>query len=253
MTHQSPNPAEPNLEPNPAEVLYRLRQDVPEAEVLADPPPIPTFDGPFALRVAGTEAGTDASNESHSSDAELVAEWMSRPHLVETWEQPWEADRWTADWNAKKSTTYSIPLILRYAADGSNWLDVGYIEIYRPHRDEIAHTYQSKPHDLGFHIAIGDPELTGKGIFSAFSRKLAEGLLEEDPDCDLVILEPDYRNTRTHRGLQKNGWVNIGERQQRPDRRVRLFFFPAPGVDTDQRGAKQDSTEQHSTEQHGQS
>lgn len=37
--------------------------------------------------------------------------------------------------------------------------DFCYLEIYRPHRDEIGEVYDSQPHDLGIHIAVGDPAL----------------------------------------------------------------------------------------------
>lgn len=107
---------------------------------------------------------------------------------------------------------------------------MGYVEIYRPHRDEIGSSYLSQPHDLGAHIAIGKPELTGHGIFSSFLSKLAAALLEQDPQCQLVLGEPDYRNTRTHRALAKASFQDFGERQQRADRRVRLFGLTRPSA-----------------------
>lgn len=231
MTSTSPSSAHSENAANSEYVLHRLRTDVPAQDVLADPPPVPDFDGPFRLRIA------DAQKNS-SSDANLVAEWMARPHLVETWEQAWEPEKWRDEWTAKLATTYALPLILSYQEQGE-WKDVGYVEIYRPHRDEIAHTYQSQAHDLGFHIAIGEPDLTGKGLFSPFMKELAEKLLAADPECDLVIVEPDYRNAQMHRALSKVDWVDVGERQQRADRRVRLFFYPAAGVDAAVRGQQQ--------------
>lgn len=200
--------------PDPAAVLHRLRTDVPAEEILADPPPIPeridAADTTFILRRADPEA-----------DATLVATWMNRPHLVETWEQPWPEERWKALWRAQLKTTYSVPVIASYQG-----AEACYLEIYRPHRDEIAGCYSSLPHDLGIHIAVGDPALTGRGIFSALMGRLAEALLDADPHSEAVLIEPDYRNHRIHSAARKLGWHDCGERQQRPNRRVRLFVRP---------------------------
>lgn len=199
----------------PSPVLSRLRTDLPATSVLPSQPPVPVLTGgfaDFALRVAAPSPD--------SGDAALVAEWMSRQHLVETWEQPWGPERWAGDWRAKLATTYSVPLILSLRGE-----DIGYMEIYRPHRDEIGAVYASEPHDLGLHIAVGDPELVGQGIVGPMLGALPPALLDADPECRVVVGEPDHRNGRVHAVLRREGWIDRGERQQRPDRRVRLFLY----------------------------
>ncbi|PRQ10959.1 N-acetyltransferase [Corynebacterium sp. 13CS0277] len=193
-------------------ILARYLIDLPAAEIPPGVPPVPELPTPWAL--------VPADCSSSSSDADLVAEWMQRPHLVETWEQPWPAARWREDWEAKLGTPYAIPLILH--REGT---PAGYLEIYRPHLDEIRGVYASKPHDLGFHIAIGDPESTGRRLFSPLFGILPELLFAADPECEVLVVEPDYRNERVHRALRREGWVDCGERQQRADRRVRLFLW----------------------------
>lgn len=162
---------------------------------------------------------------------------MNRPHLVETWDQAWSAQRWAQDWREKLSTTYAVPLILAY--DGH---DVGYMEIYRPRRDEIGMAYHSEPHDLGFQVAVGEETLTGRGTFGPFVGHFAAELLQSDPQCRLVIAEPDVSNLQVHRVMSRGGGVDAGQWQQRADRRVRLFFWPGAGVDPASRllGAPQD-------------
>ncbi|MDN6814507.1 MAG: acetyltransferase, partial [Corynebacterium variabile] len=129
-------------------------------------------------------------------------------------------ERWAEDWRAKLATTYSVPLILSLRGE-----DIGYMEIYRPHRDEIGAVYASEPHDLGLHIAVGDPELVGQGIVGPMLGALPPALLDADPECRVVVGEPDHRNGRVHAVLRREGWIDRGERQQRPDRRVRLFLY----------------------------
>ncbi|TIH61676.1 N-acetyltransferase, partial [Klebsiella pneumoniae] len=132
------------------ERLHRLRRDVPSSAILPEPPHIPALAGRLTLRTADPTA----------EDPETVSQWMNRPHLIETWEQPWPPDRWKRDWEAKLTGTYSVPLIM--LLDGE---ECGYMEIYRPHRDEIGRVYDSQPHALGFHVAGGDAAKIGHGFF----------------------------------------------------------------------------------------
>lgn len=192
------------------ERLHRLRRDVPSSAILDEPPHIPELTGRLTLRTA------DPTTE----DPEMVAWWMNRPHLVETWEQPWPADRWKRDWEAKLSGTYSVPLIMYL--DGE---ECGYMEIYRPHRDEIGRVYDSQPNDLGFHVAVGDAAKTGHGVFPPLLMNLCDELIAANPPSGLIVVEPDYRNERLLRIALMNDWVDGGERQQRADRRVHLLGY----------------------------
>lgn len=197
--------------------LPRLRTDVPAADFLPMPPPVPIFDGDFVeFRLRTVDPNTDVS-----ADAALVSEWMRSPHLTETWDQPWTAERWAADWRMKLETTYAVPLILSHRGE-----DVGYMEVYRPHRDEIGKVYRSEPHDLGIHIAVGNPALIGRGIVGPLLGAIPRTLFAADPECQIIVGEPDYRNARVHAVMRREGWTDCGEYQQRADRRVRLFLWP---------------------------
>jgi hypothetical protein len=77
--------------------------------------------------------------------------------------------------------------------------------------------------------------LTSNGIFGPFLRDLTTALMAADPECRLVIVEPDAGNERVHHGLRAFGAVDAGEWQQRADRRVRLFLWPADGEDAEAR------------------
>lgn len=57
--------------------------DLPEEIRSVPPPPIPDLPEPYGLRLAEPDA-----------DAEMIAEWMGRPHLVEAWESHWPVARW---------------------------------------------------------------------------------------------------------------------------------------------------------------
>ncbi|MBV7294655.1 acetyltransferase [Corynebacterium sp. TAE3-ERU12] len=134
------------------------------------------------------------------TDPQLISEWMQRPHLAESWEQPWSEERWREDARARIAGTYSSPCILGYAGR-----EVGYLEIYRSHRDEIGAFYPSKPHDLACHIAVAELDLLGRGLFPPFIKDLIDKLFAADPQCNTLAADPDHRNPRVHRALEKAG------------------------------------------------
>lgn len=207
-------------------VLARELTDLPAEVRTAPAPVIPEFDAPFALRLADLASG----------DPETVTEWMARPHLLETWEQAWTAERRRLDWTAQLAGTYSRPCLLSYdfAALGQpelGVLDVSYVELYRPAKDEIARLYEADPHDVGFHIATADTRLLGRGIVSEWMNQLGRRVLETDPRCRRLMCEPDYRNTPMRKALEKNGWQNLGEFDIRPDRRIALYTLTRDAAD----------------------
>lgn len=189
-----------------AAVLPRLRVGLPD-ELIADRAPVvPALPAPFSIRRAEPDA-----------DAKRVSEWMNRPHLVETWEQDWPVERWHADMSVRLAGDYSVPCIVGYEGR-----DVGYAELYWVAQDEVGGLYESRSHDTGLHLAIGESELRGKGIFSRFLNVLAEALAAADPECDLVLADPDHRNAAMRRALMKAGFTESFVAEVRPGRTIAL-------------------------------
>lgn len=125
----------------PGAVLARELTDITDSVRQVPAPPVPELLPPSRIRVADPDG----------ADAELVAEWMNRPHLVTTWEYDWPVARWRNHLRAQVDGAYSRPLILSI-----NGFDRAYMEIYRAAKDSIARCYDSRPHDLGLHGAIAD-------------------------------------------------------------------------------------------------
>ncbi|MBM7365458.1 GNAT family N-acetyltransferase [Gordonia hydrophobica] len=195
---------------------YRIDReitDVDAAVVAAAAPPVPTLDGEFALRLV----------DPLGDDPALLQEWFAREHLVRTWEQAWDATRWRTDAAYRLAGHFSRPVI--FSRDG---VDVGYLEIYRVARDEIARLYDVDPHDLGLHVATADPDLLGRGLVSGLIRDLADALFDADPACRRIAVEPASTNTPMRRALVKRGWTDHGEFQVRPNRRIALHLLDRP-------------------------
>jgi hypothetical protein len=67
----------------PTPVLPRELTEISDAVRAVGAPPTPALADPYRFRLVDPEA-----------DAELISEWMNRPHLVEAWEYDWPPVRW---------------------------------------------------------------------------------------------------------------------------------------------------------------
>ncbi|MFC4377397.1 GNAT family N-acetyltransferase [Nocardia halotolerans] len=206
--------------------LPRERTDAPTEVAAAPAPVLPVFAAPFTLRIADPDG----------TDPELMAEWMARPHLLESWEQNWDAERRRANFRAQLAGTYSRPCILSldFAVLGQPELgvrDIAYLEFYRAAKDEIGGFYDSDPGDIGFHIATADPAVIGKGIMSAWISTMTTAVFAADAACRRIMGDPDHRNVAIARSLAKAGFQRIAEIDVRPDRRISLHALPRTPAD----------------------
>ncbi|MDM2644158.1 GNAT family N-acetyltransferase [Mycobacteroides abscessus] len=189
--------------------IARENTDVAAEVMAAGPPPMPSFDGTrYALRRV----------DPQGTDPEMLSEWFARPHLVETWEQPWSAARWHEDSSYRLAGDYSLPCIL--SVDGT---EIGYVELYRAARDEIARIYSAHAHDVGLHVATADTRYLGRGVVSEWMRLLPSATYRADPDCRRMMIEPAASNTPMRKALDRIGWTFLGEFDIRPDRRIALY------------------------------
>lgn len=190
-------------------ILPRELTDLPERIRSVPPPPIPDLPEPYGLRLAEPDA-----------DAEMIAEWMSRPHLVEAWESHWPAARWRRYLRAQLDGGFSRPLIA--TLDGT---DRAYIEIYRAAKDSIARRYDHDPHDLGLHVAIADLEYIEHGHAGYLLPHLVISIFTLDPRCRRIMFDPDHRNALARKFCERGGCAFLGEHDM-ANRRMALYSLP---------------------------
>lgn len=191
-------------------VLARALKDLPDEVAQVPAPPVPALQPPFAVRPA------------IAADAPMVAEWMSRPHLVAAWEYDWPVDRWQAHLQAQLDGSYSLPLIASV-----NGLAGGYLELYRAAKDSIAPRYDADPYDLGLHVAIADPAALNRGLGPRLFPQLIVGMFAIEPRCRRIMFDPDHRNTAARRLCEFVGCRFLGEHTM-SNRRMALYAFERP-------------------------
>jgi len=172
-------------------------------------PPTPVLAQPYDFRVADPEL-----------DAELISEWMNRPHLAEGWEYDRPPSWWRGYLRAQLAGEYSRPFVGSFRGK-----DIAYLEVYRAAKDSIAPRYAVDPHDLGMHAAIADLRFVNKGIAPILLPRVVTSLFELDPQCRRIMFDPDHRNTGARAVCEWAGCTYLGEHDM-ANRRMALYALP---------------------------
>ena len=181
-------------------------------EVRAVPaPPTPQLSEPFSIRPVDPAA-----------DAAMIAEWMNRPHLAETWEYDRPVTWWQGYLAAQLAGQYSRPFIGSFKGTPQ-----GYIEVYRAAKDSIAPRYDADPHDLGLHAAIADLDIVNRGFGPLLLPRLAASLFAIEARCRRIMFDPDHRNTGARRLCEYARCDFLGEHQM-ANRRMALYALNRP-------------------------
>jgi RimJ/RimL family protein N-acetyltransferase len=136
----------------------------------------------------------------------LVQRWMAAPHVAEFWHQAWTLAEWSTAVARQHGGSHSRPWLV--GLDGEH---VAYVEVYRAGRDVLARHVAVDPHDLGVHLAIGDPDRTGRGLGPRILRAVVAGLFAADPSCRRVLGDPDAAHTVARRAFAAAGFTPVAE------------------------------------------
>ncbi|MCP2260046.1 Protein N-acetyltransferase, RimJ/RimL family [Streptoalloteichus tenebrarius] len=198
-----------------AEYSREIREGLDPAVLAVGPPPVPVLAGPWRMRLARPEG----------EDLDLIHGWMNAPHVAPFWDQAWPRQRWADALAGQLAGTYSRPFVVDL--DGEPF---AYVELYRAARDVVAAHYDARPHDVGYHVAIGDKDRIGKGIGGKLFRAVIDGVFAAEPECARIVSEPDARNEAARRMDVKLGLHFLGE-VDLPHKRAALFIYPRTPAD----------------------
>ncbi|HEX7321926.1 MAG TPA: GNAT family N-acetyltransferase [Mycobacterium sp.] len=211
----STNPGSGHLASERETILARALTELPdEVRNVPAPPSRAEAPAPYSFRLADPDA-----------DAAMIAEWMGRPHLAETWEYVWPVSQWHRYLSAQLEGSYSRPFI--GSVDGE---DQAYIELYRAAKDSIANRYDCDPYDLGVHAGIADLGILNKGIAQFVLPYFVASVLNADPLCRRIVFDPDYRNKAARRFCESSNCVFLGEHDM-SNRRMALYALPRQPAD----------------------
>lgn len=200
----------------PSPVLPRELIDVSDAVRAVAAPPTPVLTDPYCIRLADPDV-----------DAQMISEWMNRPHLAQAWEYDWPAQRWHRYLEAQLAGEYSRPLIGSIQGQ-----PMAYFELYRAAKDSIAPCYEADVHDIGLHAAIADLQFLNRGLGPSLFPRVTASIFELDPRCRRIMFDPDHRNKVARAVCEYAGCVFLGEHDM-PNRRMALYALPRTPDDKD--------------------
>jgi lysine N-acyltransferase len=180
----------------------------------AGPPPWPVLVAPLSA----------VAVQPHGAEVELVAEWMVRPHVERFWHQAWPVAGWSAEVARQHAGDHSRPWLVLL-----DRRPVAYVEVYRVARDVIATRHPVETHDLGLHIAVGDPDRTGHGLGPRVLAAVAAALLATDHACGRVIGDPDAGHHVARRAFAAAGFEPLAE-VDLPHKRAALVAHRRPST-----------------------
>ena len=198
-----------DIDEAPSPVLPRELTSISDEVRAVGAPPTPKLAEPYSVRLV------DAAG-----DAEMVSEWMNRPHLVEAWEYPWPPDQWQRYLHAQLDGEYSRPILGSFR--GQPFV---YLELYRAAKDSIAPRYDADPYDIGLHAAIADMRFVNRGIAPIMLPRLVASIFELDPRCRRIMFDPDHRNVGARSVCEYAGGLFLGEHDM-SNRRMALYALP---------------------------
>ncbi|MEU5526393.1 GNAT family N-acetyltransferase [Micromonospora chersina] len=160
-----------------------------------------------------------------AADAALLHGWVTQP-----WARFWgmgdhsEADvREVYEFLDQLATHHAYLITL----DGT---PVGLFQSYRPEADPVGERYPVRPGDVGMHLLLTAAR-PAPGLASAVTPALVRFLFT-DPTRQRVVAEPDVRNDRALRRLEREGFTLDAEIDM-PDKRARLAFLTRDRFEAD--------------------
>ncbi|OBK81248.1 siderophore biosynthesis protein [Mycolicibacter heraklionensis] len=191
--------------------MPRQRIDLSDYLLSVPAPPLPILADPYSVRFA-----------DQPGDPEMISEWMNRPHLAETWGYAYPPDEWRRHLQTQFDGAYSRPYI---------WLlhgePLGYMELFRVAKDDLATVYDALPYDVGLHGAMADAAAVEKGHGKNIFGPLVSSIFAAEPECRRIIGDTNAgAGSYGRRFWERRGGVFLGEHYMAKwDQNIALFAW----------------------------
>jgi penicillin G amidase len=154
-----------------------------------------------------------------AAHAELVHRWVTQPQ-----NRFWGMAGHTVD-DVRDIYTYidALPTHHAYLIQFDD-TPIGLFQTYEPGHDPVGERYEVQPGDIGMHLLLSPRRPPPRGLTDAIAPVLFRFLFR-DPTRTRIVVEPDVRNTRALRRLERHGFTQAGDIDL-PDKRARLAFLP---------------------------
>ena len=137
------------------------------------------------------------------SDFPLLQKWLAAPHVAVWWNERFDLASLEAKYGPAIDRNEPIHV---YLIQGGG-VPIGWIQWYR-WRDFPEHASQvgADPTSAGIDLAIGEVEMTGRGLGPAVIREFATNYIFTNGDVCAIVADPSTRNTRSVSAFGKAGF-----------------------------------------------
>jgi aminoglycoside 6'-N-acetyltransferase len=158
-------------------------------------------DGPVGSLTG--EQSTISFRELGRSDFPLLQKWLAAPHVAVWWNERFDPASLEAKYGPAIDRNEPIHV---YLIQGKG-VPIGWIQWYR-WRDFPEHATQvgADPMSAGIDLAIGDIEMTGRGLGPAVIREFGTNYIFTNGDIRAIVADPSTRNTRSVSAFRKAGF-----------------------------------------------
>ena len=137
------------------------------------------------------------------SDFPLLQKWLAAPHVAVWWNERFDLASLEAKYGPAIDGNEPIHVYL-IQVEGA---PIGWIQWYR-WRDFPKHAIQvgADPMSAGIDLALGDIEMTGRGLGPAAIREFCTKRIFTNGDVQAIVADPSTRNTRSVSAFRKAGF-----------------------------------------------
>lgn len=168
-------------------------------------------------------------------DLDLVHSWMNDPEVARFWRKPWARHRIASYLRRQQGSDHLAPYL--GLLDG---VPISYWELYRADLDPLAEHYAAHERDAGMHMLLGPAPYRGRRLGIDLLQTVSTWQLEADSRATRVVAEPDVKNARVIRALERAGFRRITDLDL-PDKRAALMVRDREGMSTSVRAANREA------------
>lgn len=136
-------------------------------------------------------------------DLPLLERWLREPHVLKWWREPLDGAGLEAKYGpCIDGLEPTLVFVIEY--DGH---PIGWIQWYRwSDYESHARTIGAAPDEAGIDLAIGAPDMIGRGLGTCVIRTFLDRVVFADSSVKAVVSDPEAANVRSRRAFEKAGF-----------------------------------------------
>jgi aminoglycoside 6'-N-acetyltransferase len=140
------------------------------------------------------------------SDLPLLERWLSEPHVEAWWHTPLDLATLHEKYGPRIDGIEPTHVyVIEYDERSIGWIQWYRWSDYPGHASQLG----APPDAAGIDLAIGEPEMLGRGLGAHAIRRFVENVVFVDRAITACVSDPDERNVRSLRAFEKAGFIAV--------------------------------------------